>query len=63
MLNYLLTMHLELNDNLGKIRNWVFQWKMSFHPDVDKQAQEVIFSGKIKSNIHPPFVVNNNIVS
>ena len=56
-------MHLELNDNLGKIRNWVFQWKMSFHPDVDKQAQEVIFSGKIKSTIHPPFVVNNNIVS
>ena len=36
---------------------------MSFNPDVDKQTQEVIFSGKIKSNIHPPFVVNNNIVS
>ena len=31
--------------------------------DVNKQAQEVIFSQKIKSNIHPPLVFSNNIVS
>ena len=49
----------ELNDDLTKINNWAFQWKMSFNPDVNKQAQEVIFSRKIKSNIHPPFVFNN----
>ena len=36
---------------------------MSFNPDVNKQAQEVIFSRKLKSNIHPPLVFNNNIVS
>ena len=53
----------ELNDDLRKISNWNFQWKMSFNPDVNKQAQEVIFSQKIKSNIHPPLVFNNNVVS
>ena len=36
---------------------------MSFNPDVNKKTQEVIFSRKIKSNIHPPLVFNNNIVS
>ena len=36
---------------------------MSFNPDVNKQAQEVIFNRKIKSNIHPPLVFSNNIVS
>ena len=34
----------ELNNDLRKISNWAFQWKMSFNPDVNKQAQEVIFS-------------------
>ena len=53
----------ELNDDLRKISNWAFQWKMSFNPDVNKQAQEIIFSWKIKSNIHPPLVFSNNIVS
>ena len=53
----------ELNNDLRKISNWAFQRKMSFNPDHDKQAQEVIFSQKIKSNIHPPPVFNNNGVS
>ena len=53
----------ELNDDLRKISNWALHWKMSFNPDVNKQAQEVVFSRKAKSNIHPPFVFNNNIVS
>ena len=34
----------ELNDDLKKVSNWAFQWKMSFNPDPSKQAQEVIFS-------------------
>ena len=38
----------ELNDDLKKINKWAFQWKMSFNPDASKQAQEVIFSRKIK---------------
>ena len=37
----------ELNNNLRKISNWVYQWKMSFNPDPFKQAQEVIFSRKM----------------
>ena len=43
--------------------NLTFQWKMSFNPDVNKQAREVIFSRKIKSNIHPSLDFNNNVVS
>ena len=53
----------ELNDDLRKISNWTFHWKMSFTPDVNKQAQKVIFSPKIKSNIRPVLVFNNNFVS
>ena len=34
----------ELNDDLVKISNWAYQWKISFNPDPNKQAQEVIFS-------------------
>ena len=52
-----------LNDDLSEISNWAFQWKMSFNSNVHKQSQEVIFSQKIKSNIHPPLVFNNNFVS
>ena len=36
---------------------------MSFNLDVNEQAQEATFSRRIKNNIHPPFVFNNNIVS
>ena len=36
-----------LNNDLSKISNWAFQWKMSFNPDPSKQAQEFIFSCKI----------------
>ena len=37
----------ELNNDLKKISDWAFQWKMSFNPDPSKQAQEVIFSRKL----------------
>ena len=50
----------ELNDDLEKINKWAFQWKMSFNPDLSKQAQEVIFSRKIKKVQHPSLVFNNN---
>ena len=35
---------LQLNDDLIKISNWAYQWKISFNPEVTKQAQEVVFS-------------------
>ena len=41
-----------LNNDLSKISNWAFQWKMSFNPDPSKQAQEVISSRKIQKTCH-----------
>ena len=38
--------HTDLNEDLDKINNWAYQWKMSFNPDPSKKAQEVIFSRK-----------------
>ena len=35
-----------LNDNLNKISEWAFKWKMLVNPELTKQAQEVIFSRK-----------------
>ena len=52
----------ELNNDLKKINKWAFQWKMSFNPNPSKQAQEVIFSRKIKKLTHPSLVFNNNNV-
>ena len=42
-----------------QINNWAFQWKMSFNPDANKQAAEVIFSHKTKPPDHPPIYFNN----
>ena len=42
-----------LNDDLNKISEWAYKWKMLLNPDLTKQAPEVIFSRKnIKTN-HP----------
>ena len=38
-----------LNDDFKKISNWDFQWKMSFNLNINKQAQEVIFSRKLQN--------------
>ena len=45
----------DLNNDLVKISEWAYQWKMSFNPDSTKQAQEVIFSRKSQSQKHPPY--------
>ena len=52
-----------LNDDLNRINNWAFQWKMSFNPDPNKQAQEVIFSRKIQKSSQPSLIFNSNIVT
>ena len=52
----------ELNNDLRKISNWTYQWKMSFNPDPLKQAQEVIFSRKMTKTNHPTLVFNENPV-
>ena len=51
-----------LNSDVSKINAWAKQWKMTFNPDPNKQAQEVIFSRKIKKTSHPPLTFNNNSV-
>ena len=51
-----------LNNDLLKINNRAYQWKMSFNPDTSKQAQEVIFSRKIRKPNHPVSILNNNHV-
>ena len=48
----------ELNNDLLKIRSLAYQWKMNFNPDPSKQAQEVIFSRKIKKPNHPELILN-----
>ena len=50
----------ELNNDLRKISNWAYQWKMSFNPDTLNQAQEVIFSRKMTKTNNPTLVFNEN---
>ena len=52
-----------LSNDMNWINNLVFQRKMSFNPDLSKQAQEVIFAGIIKKLEQPPLIFNNNIVT
>ena len=43
----------ELNKDLQKIAECAHRWKMSFNPDLNKQAQDVIFSRKMTKSSHP----------
>ena len=52
----------ELNNDLQRINQWAFQWKMRFNPDPRKQANEVCFSRKRDSSFHPVIMFNNNPV-
>ena len=51
-----------MNKDLKTINEWAFQWKMSFNPDPNKQAQEVIFTRKSKNMRHPPLIFNKSKV-
>ena len=53
----------ELNNDLAKVKQWAFHWKMNFNTDLKKQAQEVFFSRKLKKACHPPLCFNNNNIS
>ena len=54
---------LQLNDDLIKISNWAYQWKMSFNPEVTTQDQEVVFSRKSQKVTHPTVYFNNSPVT
>ena len=45
--NDAMTTTYELNKDLQKAAEWAYQWKMPFNPDLNKQAQDVIFSRKM----------------
>ena len=59
VVNNIHTSAITLKQDLGAITNWAFQWKMVFNPDLSKQAQEVIFSRKIKKLLYPALLFNN----
>ena len=44
------------------MNEWAFQWKMSFNPDPNKLAQEVIFTWKSKNMRYPPLIFNKSKV-
>ena len=52
-----------MNNDLIKISEWAYQWKMSFNPDPTKQAQEVIFARKLKKRVHPTIYFNDGPVA
>ena len=54
--------NIDLNNDLEKIGEWGFQWKMSFNPDPNKQAQELIFFRKVQTANHPSLFFNENVV-
>ena len=47
-----------INDDLLKIQQWSYQWKMVFNPDISKKAHEVIFSRKVNKPNHPDLFFN-----
>ena len=51
-----------LNHDLTRISEWAYRWKASFNPDPSKEAQEVLFSNKVKKTNHPSIIFNGNTV-
>ena len=49
----------DIKKDLQKISEWAYKWKMSFNPDLNKQAQEVVFSRKLNKSSHPKMFFNN----
>ena len=53
----------ELNNDLYQINRWAFQRKMSLNQHQGRQAQEIIFSRKIKKISHPSLrFINGNVL-
>ena len=42
------------------MQDWIYQWKISFHPDRAKEAPEVIFPRKKNATTHTPLFFNNS---
>ena len=52
----------ELNHDLKVISQWVYQWKIKFKPDLNKQATELLFSCKKNSINHQSLFFNESVV-
>ena len=52
----------DMNHDLELIRQWAHDWRMSFNPDPQKQAVELIFSRKKSKADHPEILFNNTSV-
>ena len=52
----------QLCEDLDKMVEWTFQWKLSFIADPSKQVQKVIFTRKVKKVLHPPIFFHNKLV-
>ena len=48
-----------LDNDLNKVSDWAYTWKIYFNPDPSKPAQEVTFSRKCTKEDHPPIYFNN----
>ena len=44
----------QLNNDINKVSDWAYTWKMPFNTDPSKQVQEVIFSRKYTKEDHSP---------
>ena len=51
----------DMNHDLELIRQWAHDWRMSFNPDLQKQAVEIIFSRKRNKIDHPGILFNNKV--
>ena len=52
----------DLNEDLEKIGNWAFKWKMNFNSDSNEQAQEIICSTIRTVSLHPVVHFDNRPV-
>ena len=52
----------DMNHYLELIKQWAHQWRMSFNPDPQKQAVEIIFSRKRNKIDHPVVLFNDTPV-
>ena len=48
-----------MNHDLQLVSQWAHKWRMSFNPDPQKQAVEVLFSRKRSEIDHPVLLFNN----
>ena len=56
------TSNIDINSDLVKISRWGYQGKISFNPDINKQATEVYFFQRRAKSLLPLIIFNNNNV-